>query len=606
MKPAFPLLFAVCALLVSPGLRPSICAAAPPDPPAAAVIADYTAELMLPPRQESLDILGPGLLGVCAPMPHDYLARCQGAPAVSLLDLRGRAIAPSLTFRVEYRTEKILILSTPKDPANPNLPVKWGLTTPDGKFLVKPTWARIQFLSGSALAYEVETMCPSPVAGKPAVPCRKTGLFNIDLRKTFPADYEWILPDNAAPYAARKPGNLYGYIDDQGRIVVPFTLTSASRCSEGWCRTTLGNDTVYFDSAGKKMLTVAKTISHDFHQGLAMAQTPDRKYGFIDPTGKFAIKALYSAVEDFHQGFAAVQFDGKWGYIDRTGKTVVPFKWTEAGDFADGFGTVFLETFEAGGKTVSMETALLNARGKTTWRSNGRFQFYISESFPLVSDQDWGIYGVIDPATGRLLVPMKYSQITVSEKGLFAVGDGAKLAGLLDRAGATIFPVAERTVDFNAAGVIVSTEGTAPVFGLLDGTGRKRITTVDYDELQGWNRVPHLGTFRRGAVGGLIDAQGRELCSIAGASGGDFVTNATPTLEHRYYKRHSTGAFKHDFAPDGLVKFHVNGKWGLYDLSCREVSAPTWEAVGLMRHWMVPVKTGGKWGLLKVTAKTTP
>jgi hypothetical protein len=601
MKPALHIFFAAVALLVGPCLFPSPSAATPPPPPH---LPDYTAALMLPAKHESLDILGPELVGTCAPQSHDYPPRCQGASDVRLMDLQGRAKDPSMSVRVEYRTEKFLILATPKDPANPGQPSKWGLITPDGRFLIKPAWGRIQYLGDSALAYEIDTTCPSPTPGKPPVPCRKSGIHNIDLRRTFPAEYDWILPDNTAPYAARKPGNQYGYIDAQGRTVVPFTLNSASRCSEGWCRATQGNDTVYFNAAGKKMLTVPKTNAGNFHEGLAVVQTFERKQGFIDRTGRIVIKAVYSGAEDFHQGFAAVQFGGKWGYIDRTGKTVAPFKWTEAGDFADGFARVVLETFNRDGTTRSLETALINSRGKTLWRNPGDFQFYVEEGFPLVSDHDRGIFGVIDPATGRLLVPMKYSLVTVSGTGLFAVGDGAKLAGLLDRTGSVIFPVAERTVDFNAAGVLVSTGGTTPAFRLLDGTGRGRITKVDYDELEGWNQVPALGTFRRGVTGGLMDAQGRETCTIPGASAGRFVTNATPRLEHRYYERHSTGAFWHVFAQRGLVKFKVNGKWGLYDQSCREVSAPTWEDIGMMRHWMVPVKSGGKWGLLKLTART--
>ena len=118
--------------------------------------------------------------------------------------------------------------------------------------------------------------------------------------------------------------------------------------------------------------------------------------------------------------------------------------------------------------------------------------------------------------------------------------------------------------------------------------------------------MPHLGIFRRGATGGLIDTRGRERCTVAGASDGEFVTNGTPVLELRYYSNHSTGHFRHDFAADGLVKFRVAGKWGLYDLDCREVSPPVWEELAMMREWMIPAKSGGRWGLLKVTRRPAP
>jgi len=398
----------------------------------------------------------------------------------------------------------------------------------------------------------------------PTATCLRYGLFNIDLHRTLPADLESLVYDNAAPYAARKPGGKWGYIDDQARVVVPFVHDTAARCNDGLCRATLGRDTVYFDAAGRKILTVSMNAD-DFYEGLAAVQHHEGKHGFIDRTGRLAIPAIFQDVSDFHGGFAAVQRAGKWGYIDRTGKTVVPFKWTEAGDFSDGFARVVLETYGTKGQTLSTDTAILNAHGKTLWRGSGRLNYYFDSGFPVVSDPDKERFGVVDPLSGHLVVPMKHKYVSVSSQGLIVVGDDASRVGLLDRKGAVILPIA-------------------------DGW---------------WSHLPHLGTFRRGTTGGLIDAHGRETCTVAGASEGRFVTNATPVLVHRYYKRWSTGAFTHHFASEGLVKFKVNGKWGLYDLQCREVSAPAWEDIGLMRHWMVPVKSAGKWGLLKITGGPT-
>ncbi len=582
----------------------------PPVSPLTSALPGYSAAPLLSPGLESLDILGPGLLATCPQQGHNFLARCQAAPEASLLDLAGRPLPPKLKIRLGDRTEQVILFSTPKDPVNPNLPVKWGLATPDGKFVQKPVWERVHLLNARAVAYGLATPClPMPSSSKqpgtsPNAICIRYGLFSVDLRRTFPADFDSLVYDNAAPYAVKKAGGKWGYIDDQNRTVVPFLYDSAARCSDGLCRATLGRDTVYFDKAGKKVLTVAMNAD-DFFEGLAAVANPEHKFGFIDHAGGLAIKHLYQAAESFHEGFAAVQLAGKWGYVDRTGKTVVPFKWTEAGDFSDGFARVVLETVGRDGKTVSVVTAVLNARGKTIWRGAGRYNFYISKGFPQISDQDQGKYGVLDPVSGHLVVPMKYEQTTTSENGLTIAGDGSRLEGLLDRTGTVLLPLAEQEIHFNTVGVLVRTAGPRPTARLLDPTGRKTLTLANYEELDGWwTSLPHLGTFRRGATGGLMDARGRELCTVHGASDGRFVTNATPVLEQRYYKRFSTGAFRHLFASEGLVKFKVNGRWGLYDLQCREVSAPSWEDVGLMRFWMVPVKTGGKWGLLKITART--
>jgi hypothetical protein len=207
---------------------------------------------------------------------------------------------------------------------------------------------------------------------------------------------------------------------------------------------------------------------------------------------------------------------------------------------------------------------------------------------------------------GRFVIPMRNAQITVGPRGLFLINEGQTRAALFDRDGRELVPLAERTILFNTAGVIVTTAGAAPQSVLLAPDGRRRLTAQPYDQLAGWDRVPHLGTFRRGTTGGLMDAQGHERCAIPGASDGEFVTNATPVLILHYYSTHSTGAFRHDFAPDGLVKFRVGDRWGLYDLDCREVSPPVWEALALMREWMVPAKSGGRWGVLKIVPRPAP
>ena len=65
-------------------------------------------------------------------------------------------------------------------------------------------------------------------------------------------------------------------------------------------------------------------IVGDFSEGLAYIKK-DKKYGYIDKSGKEVIPAVYNYVSDFSEGVAAVEKDGKYGYIDKSGKEVVPF-----------------------------------------------------------------------------------------------------------------------------------------------------------------------------------------------------------------------------------------------------------------------------------------
>lgn len=572
-------------------------------PPAVA----YEAKTLLPARFDALEVVGPGLVAACAPQPHLYLARCQGAPA-RFFDLAGRPVGPTEPVVIEYRTDRVLIFSAPAksvpgQAAPPNAPRRWGLMTPDGKFHAPPAWSRLQLLGPSTLAYTTEVICPSPPAGSTRPPsqatCLKTGLIELDRRRVHPPRWETLLPDNEAPYAVMAGQQRWNYVDDTGRELVPLTLTSAARCVDGLCRATTGNATVFFDRAGRQVFQTGLLV-RDFSGGLAAFRATDGRHGFLDRDGRVAIPARYTSVGDFHDGLAAVMVGVRGGFIDRAGKTRVPIKWTEVPDFEDGFGRAHLQTPGRGGLPVT-ETAFFDAQGRPLWRGPGRLTHYGEEGFLIVYDSARSLYGALDPASGRFVIPMQNAQVTVSPRGLFHIQKGLTLAALYDRDGRALRPLAEQTIRFNAAGVIVTSTGAAPLSVLLAPDGLRRLTAQPCDQLAGWDHVPHLGTFRRGTTGGLMDAQGHEHCTIPGAADGEFVTNATPVLILRYYSSHSTGAFRHDFAPDGLVRFRVAGKWGLYDLDCREVSPPVWEELALMRDWMIPAKSGGRWGVLRIT-----
>ena len=68
-----------------------------------------------------------------------------------------------------------------------------------------------------------------------------------------------------------------------------------------------------------------------FSEGLA-AVCQEKKWGFIDRTGKLVIPAQFNHVGSFSEGLAPVKSEAeqKWGFIDRTGKLAIPYAFTDA------------------------------------------------------------------------------------------------------------------------------------------------------------------------------------------------------------------------------------------------------------------------------------
>ncbi len=61
--------------------------------------------------------------------------------------------------------------------------------------------------------------------------------------------------------------------------------------------------------------------------------SPRLKWGFIDTTGRKAIKAKYDDLKDFSNGLAASSLNGKWGYLDLQGNVAIKHNYKQAYSF---------------------------------------------------------------------------------------------------------------------------------------------------------------------------------------------------------------------------------------------------------------------------------
>lgn len=76
------------------------------------------------------------------------------------------------------------------------------------------------------------------------------------------------------------------------------------------------------DKKGEYILKPQLLGATNFSEGL-LPFCPE-KCGFIDTTGKTAIRPVYDYVESFSEGLAAVQINKQFGFIDIKGNMVIP------------------------------------------------------------------------------------------------------------------------------------------------------------------------------------------------------------------------------------------------------------------------------------------
>lgn len=91
----------------------------------------------------------------------------------------------------------------------------------------------------------------------------------------------------------------------------------------------------YVDTEGKVVIPLAWDTASRFKDGIAIVSR-DGLYGAIDTAGELVIPLSFERLYMFSEDLAIVHKDGKQGYIDRTGNMVIPAQWDSAGSFTDG------------------------------------------------------------------------------------------------------------------------------------------------------------------------------------------------------------------------------------------------------------------------------
>jgi hypothetical protein len=214
-----------------------------------------------------------------------------------------------------------------------------------------------------------------------------------------------------------------GYVDTSGKLVIPLQYTAAGSFSEGLApvyvggvdRMCTGLDSGhwgYINTKGEMVIKPQFSLAKPFSEGLACVSFDGNNYGWIDKTGKFAIKMRRLRIAmSFHDGVARIRGDSDsvpgwndFGYIDRAG------------------GVFIHPVFDAGSSPFSQ--GLASAREEPTWDA---------------AKLEWnqGKYGYVDKR-GNWVVEPQYTHAGPYRGGVALVQTETQVA-YIDRAGKKIW-----------------------------------------------------------------------------------------------------------------------------------------------------------------------
>lgn len=137
----------------------------------------------------------------------------------------------------------------------------------------------------------------------------------------------------------------YGFINENGTVIIPFEYDNASDFEEGLARVFVNGHWGYINKLNRMVIPAEYDFpTFPFHHGLAIVGK-NNGVGFIDKDNHTVIPFDYLEARDFSDSLAAVMNkQWKWGYINTKNEVVIPFKYDYAESFCGGFAFVAIRS----------------------------------------------------------------------------------------------------------------------------------------------------------------------------------------------------------------------------------------------------------------------
>jgi DNA polymerase-3 subunit epsilon len=240
----------------------------------------------------------------------------------------------------------------------------------------------------------------------------------------------------------------YGFVDIKGNEVVHPNYDFAFSPKEGMIAVNIGGpwdgDWGFIDLNGKIIIPFQFETVSSFSEGLA-AVCYKGKCGFINKKGKIIIdlkydlidygpEGFYCGVKDFKNGYAGVRLNGMWGLIDKNGKTIVEHKYSEVRDYTEGLAAVERET-----QKDTHCWGFVNQKGVEVIKCQYVKIGDIVNGLAEFEDYTNSKMGFIN-YKGQEVIPPIYREVSPFSEGLAMVEDLKGKCGFIDFSGKVIIP----------------------------------------------------------------------------------------------------------------------------------------------------------------------
>ncbi|WP_179415964.1 WG repeat-containing protein [Mucilaginibacter sp. E4BP6] len=340
------------------------------------------------------------------------------------------------------------------------------------------------------------------------------GLYDLNGKQILPHVFERIDIFFCGRAIVKKNGK-YGVIDEKGKELFYTDYSSIDRYANNYAlvhsHQTNGDIKVgIIDKEGKVVVPVIyQWLEHisNFRDGLA-AMAQNRKYGFIDTTGRVIVDFKYDKVEPFRDGIAKVWVGWQLtGYIDQKGKEIIPPDF-QAMDHAN--LRRYYDKFIIGTKDSIQHVFDYSGKEIAALKYKTIRDFSQSEiSFIVSVDNKMGILD----SNFRVKIPVRYQILETIFPGKIAAKERGKFQ-FIDETGNIISDLKFDAIGpFQNEGMNPYQNGLAQITinrkkGIINGYG-KVIIPVIYDNVEGFHYG--LAVVKRDGKYGFVNLKGKEV-----------------------------------------------------------------------------------------------
>jgi hypothetical protein len=128
----------------------------------------------------------------------------------------------------------------------------------------------------------------------------------------------------------------WGYINLQGKIVIKPRFFDATDFSNGVSFVQTKDNWAVLNESGKTVISnLMEYHPHCFGGPLPVQFAKNKKFGFIDQSGRTVIEPRFNYARCFSEGLAAVRTDTGWGFVDKSGGFAIQPKYSPNSDYYD-------------------------------------------------------------------------------------------------------------------------------------------------------------------------------------------------------------------------------------------------------------------------------